>query len=68
MQVYVFTVCYEDEIEKFKNLALKKGAYVEAVVRIPFRNIWGQPVGTVLGGQWAIIYAHTEPLEMEVKT
>lgn len=68
MEVHVFTVCYEDEIEKFKRLAEKKGAYVEAVVKIPFRNIWGQPVGTISGGQWAIVYASDEPLEMEVKT
>ena len=64
-RVHVFTVCYEDEIERFKKLAEKKGAHVEAVVKIPFRNIWGQPVGW---GQWAIIYAHHEPIEMEVKT
>ena len=65
MKVYVFTVGYEDEIDQFKALAEKSGAYVEHVQKIPFRNVIGQDIGF---GQWAIIYAHIRPLEMEVKT
>ncbi len=46
-------------------LAESKGAFVEHVQRIPFRNYLGQEIGFK---QWAIVYAHTEPLEMDVKT
>lgn len=65
MKVYAFTVCYEDEIDKFRRLARSAGAYVEIVQKIPFRNVVGQSIGL---GQWVIIYASPKPLEMEVKT
>lgn len=65
MKIYVFTVCYEDEIDQFRKLAALAGAHVEFVQKIPYRNYAGQHVGL---GQWAIVYASTKQLEMEVKT
>lgn len=59
----LFTAHYFSDVQKFLALCDETpGARIEAVVKVPFLNIWGDPVKD----QYVVIYQHKEALSMEI--
>ena len=61
---YLFTCIYLQDVNKYIKLLDENGANYCATLKIPFYNIWGQPIST----QYLIIYQHTEEINMEKLT